>query len=206
MMKLRWMRAPGIFKILFPDFIWRYNSGAKKVYLTFDDGPIPESTLWTLNLLKEKNVKATFFCVGENVHKYPELFQKILDAGHAVGNHTYNHLKGWSVNTQRYIENVIMASDVIDSKLFRPPYGQIKRSQAKHLLSEYKIIMWDVLSGDYRKDITPEECLKDVLKTVRPGSIISFHNHQKTEVNMRFAVPRLIDELKLQGYEFDVCK
>ncbi|WP_289529439.1 polysaccharide deacetylase family protein [Labilibaculum sp. K2S] len=205
-MKLRWMRAPGIFRILFPDFTWRYNSGVKKVYLTFDDGPIPESTLWTLNMLKEKNVKATFFCVGENVHKYPELFQEIIHAGHSVGNHTYNHLRGWSADTQLYIENVIMASDLIDSKLFRPPYGQIKKSQAKHLLPEYKIIMWDVLSGDYRKDISPEECLNDVLKKVRPGSIILFHNHLKTEANMRFAVPRLIDELKLRGYEFDVCQ
>ncbi|PKQ62500.1 polysaccharide deacetylase family protein [Labilibaculum filiforme] len=203
---LRWMRAPGIFKIFFPSFVWRYNSGAKKVYLTFDDGPIPESTLWTLNLLKEKNIKATFFCVGDNVHKYPELYQNILTDGHAVGNHTYNHLKGWSVDTQRYIENVIMASDLIDSKLFRPPYGLIKNSQAKHLLPEYKIIMWDVLSGDFRKDITPEQCLRDVLKKVRPGSIISFHNHQKTKANMQYAVPRLIDELKLQGYEFDVCR
>lgn len=206
MIKLRWLRAPGIFRILFPDFVWRYNSGAKKVYLTFDDGPIPESTLWTLDLLKKKNVKATFFCVGDNVHKYPELFQKIIEAGHAVGNHTYNHLKGWSVDTQQYLENVIMASHLIDSKLFRPPYGLIKRSQTKQLLPDYKIIMWDVLSGDYRKDITPEKCLQDVLKKVRSGSIISFHNHQKAEKNMRYAVPRLIDELKRQAYEFDICQ
>lgn len=206
MMKFRWLRAPGIFKIFFRNFTWRYNSAAKKVYLTFDDGPIPESTLWTLDLLKEKDVKATFFCVGENVYKHPELFQQILDHGHAVGNHTYNHLKGWSNNTPKYIENVIMASDLIKSNLFRPPYGQIKSSQVKHLLAEYKIIMWDVLSGDYRKDISPEKCYQDVLKSVRPGSIILFHNHLKSEKNMRYAVPRLIDELKLQGYEFDVCQ
>jgi len=205
MMKLRWLRAPGIFKILFPNFIWRYNSGQKKVYLTFDDGPIPQSTLWTLDLLKEKNVKATFFCVGDNVRKYPELFCKIKEEGHTVGNHTYNHIKAWTVGTQKYLENVIMASELIDSRLFRPPYGQIKKSQAKHLLSEYKIIMWDVLSGDYRKDISPEKCLQDVLKTVRPGSIILFHNNLKSEQNMRYAVPLLIDELKNQGYEFDVC-
>ena len=205
MMNLRWMRAPGIFKIFFRNFIWRYNTGAKKVYLTFDDGPIPESTLWTLDMLKEKEVKATFFCVGENVYKHPELFQKILDNGHAVGNHTYNHLKGWSVDTSKYIENVIMAADLIKSNLFRPPYGQIKSAQAKHLLSEYKLVMWDVLSGDYRRDISPKKCYKDVLKSVRPGSIILFHNHAKSEENMRYAVPRLIDELKLQGYEFDIC-
>ncbi len=206
MMILRWMRAPGIFKIFFRNFIWRYKSKVKKVYLTFDDGPIPESTLWTLNLLREKDVKATFFCVGENVYKHPELYQKILDDNHAVGNHTYNHLKAWSVDTSTYLENVNKASDLIKSNLFRPPYGQIKSTQVKRLLPEYKLIMWDVLSGDYRKDISPEKCYQDVLKTVRSGSIILFHNHIKSEKNMRYSVPRLIDELKLQGYEFDVCQ
>ncbi len=206
MMILRWMRAPGIFKIFFRNFIWRYKSKVKKIYLTFDDGPIPESTLWTLNLLREKDVKATFFCVGENVYKYPELYQKILDENHAVGNHTYNHIKGWSHSTSKYLENVNKASYLIQSNLFRPPYGQIKSKQVKRLLFEYKLIMWDVLSGDYRKDISPEKCYQDVLKTVRPGSIILFHNHIKSEKNMRYAVPRLIDELKLQGYEFDVCQ
>ena len=205
-MVLRWLRAPGMIKLLFPDFVWRYNSGEKKVYLTFDDGPIPESTEWTLDMLKEKGVKASFFCVGDNVRKYPELYRKIVKEGHAVGNHTYNHIKGWGMNTQKYIENVIMASDYIDSRLFRPPYGQIKRSQAKHLLPEYKIIMWDVLSGDYRQDISPERCFQDVLKKVRPGSIILFHNHKKSEKNMRYAVPRLIEALKMEGYEFDVCR
>ncbi|WP_372752910.1 polysaccharide deacetylase family protein [Labilibaculum sp.] len=206
MMKLRWLRAPGIFRRFFPNLIWRYSSTAKKVYLTFDDGPIPESTLWTLNMLKEKKIKATFFCVGDNVRKYPELFQQIIEEGHAVGNHTYNHLKGWSVSTKQYLDNVKKAAEVIPSNLFRPPYGQIKRAQAKQLISEYKIIMWDVLTGDYRKDISPEECLSDALKAVRPGSIISFHNNLKAEKNMRFSVPLLIDELKLQGYKFDVCQ
>lgn len=206
MMKLRWLRAPGIARKLFPNLIWRYPSEAKKVYLTFDDGPIPESTLWTLDLLKKKKVKASFFCVGDNVRKYPELFQQIIDEGHAVGNHTYNHLKGWSVETKEYLDNVKKAAKIIPSNLFRPPYGQIKRAQIKQLLPEHKIIMWDVLSGDYRADITPEECLADVLKVVRPGSIISFHNNVKAEKNMRFTVPRLIDELKLQGYEFCLCQ
>lgn len=205
MRKLRWLRAPGIFKLFLRGFTWRYNSNEKKVYLSFDDGPIPESTLWTLKMLKEKGVKATFFCVGENVFKHPELYQKIVDEGHAVGNHTYNHLKGWSTNKHKYLENVILAGDLIKSNLFRPPYGQIRRSQAKHLRTEYKIIMWDILSGDYRQDISPEQCLKDVLKKVRPGSIILFHNHKKSEANMRYTVPRLIDELRKQSYDFDVC-
>lgn len=192
-------------KLLFPEFVWRYNSGEKKVYLTFDDGPIPESTLWTLDMLRERNVKATFFCVGDNVRKYPDLYRKIVEEGHAVGNHTYNHLRGWQEDSLKYIENVIMASEYINSRLFRPPYGMIKRSQAKHLLQEYKVVMWDVLSGDYRKDISPQRCFEDVYKKVRPGSIILFHNHQKSEENMRYAVPRLIDTLRMDGYEFDIC-
>ena len=166
---MRFVGIPHFLKKLFPSLTWDYNTGEKVVYITFDDGPIPQSTAWTLKLLKEKNVKATFFCVGDNVKKYP-------------------------------------ASQYIDSKLFRPPYGMIKRSQIKRLLKDYKIIMWDVLSEDYRQDITPESCYKAVLKNIRPGSIILFHNHVKSEKNMRYALPRLIDELKKQGYQFGVCK
>ncbi|WP_421917840.1 polysaccharide deacetylase family protein [Marinifilum sp.] len=204
-MRLRWLRAPGILKRLFPDFVWRYNADEKRVYLTFDDGPIPESTPWTLDLLKKKRVKATFFCVGDNVRKYPELFRSIIEDGHAVGNHTHNHLKAWHNNTPKYVENVIMASEYIDSKLFRPPYGLIKSSQLKCLSADYKVIMWDVLSGDYRQDISPERCYRDVMKKVRPGSILLFHNHIKSERNMRYTLTRLIDELKEQGYDFGIC-
>ncbi len=203
---MRFVRIPQLLKKLFTSLIWDYNTGEKKVYITFDDGPIPESTAWTLNILREKNVKATFFCVGDNVRKYPEIYQEILDEGHAVGNHTHNHLRGFTSKTQAYIDNIELASQYIDSKLFRPPYGMIKRSQAKELLKNYKIIMWDVLSEDYRQDITPESCYQAVLKSIRPGSIVLFHNHMKSEKNMRYALPRLIDELRKRGYEFGVCK
>jgi len=203
---MRFVRIPQYLKKFFPSLTWDYNTGKKIVYITFDDGPIPESTAWTLNLLKEKNVKASFFCVGDNVRKYPEIYQEILNEGHAVGNHTHNHLRGFTNQTQSYVDNVKLASQYIDSKLFRPPYGMIKRSQAKELLNDYKIIMWDVLSEDYRQDITPESCYQAVLKSIRSGSIILFHNHLKSEKNMRYALPLLIDELKNQGYQFGVCK
>ncbi len=203
---MQFVRIPQFLKKLFPSLIWDYNTGEKVVYITFDDGPIPESTTWTLNLLREKNVKATFFCVGDNVRKYPEIYQQILDEGHAVGNHTHNHSRGFTSKTQAYIDNVKLASQYIDSKLFRPPYGMIKHSQAKRLLKDYKIIMWDVLSEDYRQDITPEECYRAVLKSIRPGSIILLHNHIKSEANMRYALPRLIDELRCRGYKFGVCE
>ncbi len=203
---MRFVRIPQLLKKLFPSLVWDYNTGEKVVYITFDDGPIPESTTWTLNLLREKNVKATFFCVGENVKRYPEIYQQIIDDGHAVGNHTHNHLRGFTNNTQGYVDNVNLASQYIASKLFRPPYGMIKRSQAKKLLKDYKIVMWDVLSEDYRQDITPDQCYQSVLRSIRPGSIILFHNHVKSEKNMRYALPRLIDELRKRGFEFGMCK
>jgi peptidoglycan/xylan/chitin deacetylase (PgdA/CDA1 family) len=203
---MRFVRIPQFLKKLFPSLTWDYNTGEKVVYITFDDGPIPESTAWTLELLKSKNVKATFFCVGDNVRKHPKIYQGILNEGHEVGNHTHNHLRGFTNQTQSYVDNVKLASQHIASKLFRPPYGMIKRSQAKELLKDYKIVMWDVLSEDYRQDITPEECYQAVLKSIRPGSIILFHNHMKSEKNMQYALPRLIDELRNRGFEFGVCK
>jgi len=203
---MRFVRVPQLLKKLFPVFTWDYNTGEKVVYITFDDGPIPESTPWTLALLKEKGIKASFFCVGDNVRKYPDLYQNILDDGHAVGNHTHNHLRGFTSDNQSYVDNVALAGKYIHSKLFRPPYGMIKRSQAKSLSKDFKIVLWDVLSEDYRQDITPESCFKAVLKNIRPGSIILFHNHIKSEANMRYALPRLIDELKAKGYRFGICE
>ena len=203
---MRFVKIPQLLKKLFPNLTWDYNTGKKVVYITFDDGPIPESTPWTLKLLKKKGVKATFFCVGDNVRKYPELYQQILDEGHTVGNHTHNHLRGFTHRTKSYVDNVAQARQYIDSNLFRPPYGMIKRSQAKKLLKTYKIVMWDVLSQDYRQDITPQSCYQAVFKNIRPGSIILFHNHVKSEINMRYALPRLIDELRNRAFEFEICK
>ncbi len=178
----------------------------KKIYLTFDDGPVPIVTSSVLDILREENVRATFFCVGENVSKNPEIFQRILDEKHAVGNHTFNHLKGWKTHGNEYIRNVIKCAGLIDTKLFRPPYGRIKKSQLTLISKQYSVIMWDVLSGDYDKRTSPKQCLKNVTDNVRNGSVIVFHDSHKAQKNMEFALPRFIKYAKENGFEFAVLK
>lgn len=178
----------------------------KKIYLTFDDGPVPVITPNVLDILKEENIKATFFCVGENVVKNNSIYQRILDEGHAVGNHTYNHLNGWNTHGNQYARNVLKCAEVLNSKLFRPPYGRAKKSQIALLSSQYKIIMWDVLSGDYDKGTTPEQCLKNVSTYVRNGSVIVFHDSIKAQTKLEYALPRFIKFAKEKGFEFEVLK
>jgi peptidoglycan/xylan/chitin deacetylase (PgdA/CDA1 family) len=173
-----------------------------KIYLTFDDGPVPVITPWVLDVLKTENVKATFFCVGENVKKNPEIYQRILDENHVVGNHTYNHLNGWYMHSNKYIENVQKCAEVVTSNLFRPPYGRLKKSQIKNLKSRYSIIMWDVLAGDYDKKTSPEKCLDNVISNIRNGSIVVFHDSPKAHKNLEYALPRFIKEAKEKGFEF----
>ena len=180
------------------------NPLEKKIYLTFDDGPVPIVTPWVLTLLKQSNIKATFFCVGANVTKNPEIYKQIIEAGHSVGNHTFNHLNGWNSDTNKYIENVKQCSEVVHSSLFRPPYGKLKKSQISNLKSQYSFIMWDVLSGDYDIATTPEKCLQNVTEQVRNGSIILFHDSVKAQQKMEYALPRFIEFAKEKGYEFDV--
>lgn len=195
------MRLSSILSKIFPSLIWRLKTHKKHIYLTFDDGPIPESTPWTLALLEKEGIEASFFCVGENVKKHPLLYKQILDKGHSVGNHTYNHLRGYTNNTDYYIENIAKARQYIDSNLFRPPYGMIKAKQIR-LLKDYKIIMWDILSEDYRNDISNEQCLKRIIRQTRNGSIVLFHNNIKSEKKMRQILPRYIEFLKEKGYIF----
>ena len=199
---MRFVGIPHFLKKLFPSLTWDYNTGEKVVYITFDDGPIPQSTAWTLKLLKEKNVKATFFCVGDNVRKHPEIYQRILDEGHRVGNHTFNHVNGWKLRSSNYLRNIIKAKRYIQSNLFRPPYGKLIRPQIKWLQKEgYTIVMWDVLTKDYDAKILPQECLNRSLKA-KEGSIILFHDSLKAETNLRYALPKFI-ELKLsEGFHF----
>lgn len=193
-------KVPKLLRSYYPNLIWE---GAEleqnKVYLTFDDGPIPEVTPWVLDALKDYGAKATFFCIGDNVSKHPEVYQRILDEGHAVGNHTFNHLKGWSQTDQEYLSNVQLAKQVIDSNLFRPPYGRIKKSQITLLEKEYKIIMWSVLSGDYNQRRSPKQCFTNVRKHIKPNAIIVFHDSIKAERNMKYALIKTLELIKDRG-------
>lgn len=195
-------KTPLVVKTLLPQYTWHIPTSEKVLYLTFDDGPIPEATPWVLDLLLEYHAKATFFCVGDNVRKHPEIFQRILSEGHAVGNHTYNHLNGWKTQTFDYLKNVQRCGQIVASPLFRPPYGALRPSQTRTLKSRYRIVMWDVLSGDYDPEITPEQCLDNVMGNIRPGSIILFHDSLKAEERMRYALPRVLEQLSREGWDF----
>lgn len=197
------VRPPYLYKKYLSKAVWRLNAEENKIYLTFDDGPIPEITAWVLNLLKEKNIKATFFCVGDNAVKHPEVYKQILEHAHSTGNHSYNHVNGWKTNTKVYLDNVEQCRKVIDSRLFRPPYGKLKKSQCGLLSSQYKIIMWDVLSGDFDTKTSPEKCLKNVVDNVQNGSIILFHDSIKAKRNMQYALPKFIDYALAKGFQFE---
>ena len=172
------------------------------VYLTFDDGPIPELTPWVLDELDKHGIKATFFCVGNNIQKNPHIFQRIIEKDHAVGNHTYNHLKGFYTGTKNYIKNVSECQELTLTKIFRPPYGQLKFSQLNQIARTHKIIMWDTLSHDYSSAVSPEKCYKNSVQNVRNGSIIVFHDNLKAQMNLQYALPRCIETLKERGFGF----
>jgi peptidoglycan/xylan/chitin deacetylase (PgdA/CDA1 family) len=197
------VRLPGFFTALFSNALWRMQEKDRVVYLTFDDGPVPGITPWVLGLLEKENIKATFFCVGENVLKYPEVYQQIQKAGHSVGNHTFNHLQGIKHLDNHYFENINLAGSYIDSNLFRPPHGLMKPSQYHYLKTRYKIIMWDLISCDYDRSIKPEKVYRNVVDYVRPGSIVTFHDSEKAKVNIMKALPEAIRWMKEQGYRFE---
>jgi peptidoglycan/xylan/chitin deacetylase (PgdA/CDA1 family) len=197
--------SPFWLKAFFAGYVWHIPTKEKKIYLTFDDGPIPDITEFVLDTLDGFQAKATFFCIGDNVRKHPDIFRKILDQGHSVGNHTFNHLNGWKTDDQEYLANFDKCTQQLDveTDLFRPPYGRIRKSQFRLLPSEKKIIMWDVLSGDFSKDVTPENCLKKTVKYARPGSIILFHDSIKASRNMQHTLPRFLEHFSKNGYTFD---
>ncbi|WP_026897932.1 polysaccharide deacetylase family protein [Daejeonella oryzae] len=197
--------SPFWLRWLYRDLTWHKSRKEKCIYLTFDDGPIPVVTPWVLNTLKDFNIKATFFCIGENVFKYPEVYQQILNDGHSVGNHTYNHLKGWKTADEIYLANVSQCAGFVKSSLFRPPYGRIKKSQIANLKSQFpnlEIIMWDVLSGDFDQDLNPEKCLQNVLKHTQNGSVIVFHDSLKAFDRLKYALPLTIEKLQQKGFVF----
>ncbi len=194
---------PRFIQRLYPERIWAFSRSSNSVFLTFDDGPIPEVTPWVLDELKKHNAKATFFCIGENVQKHPEIFQRILSEDHSVGNHTFNHLNGWKTATSEYIENIEKAKKQMHNSefkiqnsrlLFRPPYGKITSKQAKTLQKKgFKIVMWDIISYDYDTNVSEEKCLQNVLKNIRSGSVVVFHDSLKAEKNLRYVLPKVLE-------------
>ncbi|KJS07103.1 MAG: polysaccharide deacetylase [Flavobacteriales bacterium BRH_c54] len=190
-------------KKYYSNFIWKIPTTKKIIYLTFDDGPTPEITEWTLATLKAFNAKATFFCVGSNVAKHPEIFQQIISEGHAVGNHTYHHLSGWNANNEDYLRNIKKCEEIVTSNLFRPPYGRIKKSQYELIKNDYKVIMWDVLSGDFDPKTSPEKCLSNVVNNTTEGAIIVFHDSLKAADNIKHTLPKVLEYFTEKGYRFD---
>lgn len=199
------VKSPLLLKWYYSTLTWHKTRSKKAIYLTFDDGPIPDVTEFVLKTLGEHDIKATFFCIGDNIQKHPEIFQQLLDEGHAVGNHTFNHLKGWKTEDTDYVENFERCQELTQTDLFRPPYGRIKKSQVKAIKRRYpemEIIMWDVLSGDFDLDLSPQGCYHNVSKYVENGSIIVFHDSLKAFERMQYALPKTIEFLKARGYTF----
>lgn len=196
-------KTPKLIRAFMPEYTWSIPTGERVLYLTFDDGPIPEMTPWVLDTLRQFSAKATFFCVGDNVVKYPAIFQRILDEGHSVGNHTFNHLNGWQTDHIAYLNNVRRCARVVKSRLFRPPYGRLMPRQRAVIERHFRIIMWDVLSGDYNADISPEQCLQNVFDNAGPGSIVLMHDSLKAERNVRFVLPAVLKYFAGEGYRFE---
>ena len=195
-------QPPIPYRMLFPETVWRIPMTEKAVYLTFDDGPIPEVTPWVLDVLDHYGVKATFFCVGDNVRKHPATFQQVVERGHSVGNHTMHHLQGAFTTTKRYVADINEADSYIHSALFRPPHGLIRWKQAAAIKGNMRIIMYDLVTRDYSQKLTREEVLNNVKRYTRNGSIIVFHDSLKSQQRLRWALPRAIEWLKDNGYKF----
>lgn len=210
-MKLYWVKTGTVIKRLFKGFVWDLPNTDNTIYLTFDDGPTPEVTEWVLSVLAEHDVKATFFCIGNNIEKHPDIFRKVVEAGHTIANHTYNHMNGWKTGDEIYFENIEATehsiakhSGIGRTTLFRPPYGKIKGTQADEVRRRgYRIVMWDVLSADFDRTITPEKCLQNVTRNTRSGSVIIFHDSVKAFPNLEYALPKAIEYLKGKGFRFE---
>tara|TARA_R110002020_G_scaffold262126_3_gene476557 strand:+ start:14880 stop:15548 length:669 start_codon:yes stop_codon:yes gene_type:complete len=212
------VKVPELIKWYYNGYVWDKFKEVKKekiLYLTFDDGPIPEVTPWVLNTLKKFNAHATFFCIGDNIRKHPDVFTQLLKSDNRVGNHTYNHLKGWKTQKEDYIKNTLKAEEIIEKsalegqksvifpKLLRPPYGKITRQQAKSLKAkDYEIIMYDVIAYDWDKSVSPEKCAENIIRNAKSGSILVFHDSIKAENNMKAALPIILKHYTEEGYTF----
>lgn len=212
-MKSYFVKTPDIVQKLFSNYQWKVSTNQKEIYLTFDDGPIPEITPWVLQQLAQFQAKATFFCVGDNITKFPEIYDAVLQEKHGIGNHTFHHLNGWKTNSSYYVEDMDTCGFEIEKQqtpntatnhlFFRPPYGKITPSQTKKILQKgYKIIFWDVLSGDFDQSLSKETCLENVIKNTQKGSIIVFHDSEKAFKNLEYVLPRFLEYFSKQGYVF----
>ncbi len=211
-MKNYFVNTPQLIKLFYFNRIWNFSRKKKELYLTFDDGPTPEITNWVLTELDKYNAKATFFCLGKNISSHPQIFKKIIDKKHSIGNHTFNHLNGSKSDVITYIEDVIKTQNIIEenagpktqnTKLFRPPYGRLTPKQAKKIRKlDYKVVMWDILSADFDQSISPEKCLSNVIKSVKRGSIIVFHDSIKAKQNLQFVLPQILEYYHKRGCKF----
>ncbi len=208
---LLFTKTPALLKAVYRDFLWKVHTTQKQLYLTFDDGPVPEITPFVLDELKKWNAKASFFCIGKNVSDNPEIFQRIIDEGHSIGNHTYNHLNGWNTPDELYFENVEKCKLLIDGlvdlpenkPLFRPPYGKLMPSQYSKLKNQYRIVMWDVLSFDFDLSLDSETVLKNVLKHSEEGSVIVFHDSLKAQAKVEYVLPQVLAQFTSKGFKFE---
>lgn len=218
------VKSPLLLKWYYPSLLWNMPRTDKVIYLTFDDGPIPNVTDFVLKTLKQFNAKATFFCIGDNIRKNPDVFQRVKDEGHAIGNHTFNHLKGWKTDDETYIQNALKCQKLTQTNLFRPPYGRIKKRQIAKLVTGYelsvvglnlhapkpvtnnpqlKIVMWDVLSGDFDVKLSPEKCYQNVIKNAENGSIVVFHDSLKAFERLEYALPKVLAYFLEKGFRFE---
>jgi len=199
------VKSPFFLRWLYPGLIWK-KPAKTTIYITFDDGPVPEVTPFVLKCLQDYHAKATFFCIGDNIRKHPEIYQQVIEGGHAVGNHTFNHLKGWDTDDEVYVNNFKKCGEYVKADLFRPPYGRIKKSQIaklKDLNPNIKIIMWDVLSGDFSEKLDPEKCLRNVIENTCPGSIIVFHDSIKAFKRLEYVLPLALKLWHAKGYKME---
>tara|TARA_B100000900_G_scaffold408081_1_gene421774 strand:- start:9540 stop:10154 length:615 start_codon:yes stop_codon:yes gene_type:complete len=199
---LQLIKSPKILQLLFADFLWKIDTDEKVIYLTFDDGPHPIITPWIIDLMNQYNAKGTFFLIGDSVRRNPDLYQLYKNNGHKVGNHTYRHVKGWQSRKKKYLKEIAQCAKFVKSSLFRPPYGQINLQGIREIKKQYKVVMWDVLSWDFDTETTSEICLSNVINYSKEGSIVLFHENEKSMKNIMYALPKVLDHFTKLGYKF----